>query len=165
VIGFVLVIFSIEQLWPAERRPVLARGHLLDLGYLVFYAVLVVPLIVLIGSGFAGLLARLEPWLVLPRLPTVPGWCFIVLAVVGIDAVDWLAHLGNHQISALWRLHAVHHSPEELSILTTYRAHPGSSWPAAWASSDATSPSAPGSPTPCWCSRSPPSSCSASPPG
>jgi hypothetical protein len=32
VIGFVLVIFSIEQLWPAERRPLLARGHLLDLG-------------------------------------------------------------------------------------------------------------------------------------
>jgi sterol desaturase/sphingolipid hydroxylase (fatty acid hydroxylase superfamily) len=124
VIGFVLVIFSIEQLWPAERRPVLARGHLLDLGYLVFYAVLVVPLIVLIGSGFAGLLARLEPWLALPRLPAVPGWCFIVLAVLGIDAVDWLAHLGNHQISALWRLHEVHHSQEELSILTTYRAHP-----------------------------------------
>jgi len=124
VIGFVLVVFSIEQLWPAERRPVLARGHLLDLGYLVFYATLVVPLIVLIGSGFAGLLARLEPWLVLPRVPAVPGWCFIVLAVVGIDAVDWLAHLGNHQINALWRLHAVHHSQEELSILTTYRAHP-----------------------------------------
>src|SRR4249920_3438613 len=39
VIGFVAVVFSVEQLWPAQRRPVLARGHLLDLGYLVFYAV------------------------------------------------------------------------------------------------------------------------------
>jgi len=124
MIGFVLVVFTIEQLWPAERRPLMARGHLLDLGYLVFYAVLVVPLIVLIGSGFAGLLARVEPWLVLPRMPAVPGWCFIALAVLGIDAVDWLAHLGNHQITALWRLHAVHHSQEELSILTTYRTHP-----------------------------------------
>jgi len=124
VIGFVAVVFSVEQLWPAQRRPVLARGHLLDLGYLVVYAVLVVPLIVLIGSGFAGLLARGEPWLVLPRMPAVPGWCFIALAVLGIDAVDWLAHLGNHQITALWRLHAVHHSQEELSILTTYRTHP-----------------------------------------
>jgi sterol desaturase/sphingolipid hydroxylase (fatty acid hydroxylase superfamily) len=46
------------------------------------------------------------------------------LAVLGIDAVDWLAHLGNHRLAALWRLHAVHHSQEELSILTTYRAHP-----------------------------------------
>jgi sterol desaturase/sphingolipid hydroxylase (fatty acid hydroxylase superfamily) len=57
-------------------------------------------------------------------VPGVPRWCFIGLAVLGIDAVDWLAHLSNHRITALWRLHAVHHSQEELSILTTYRAHP-----------------------------------------
>jgi sterol desaturase/sphingolipid hydroxylase (fatty acid hydroxylase superfamily) len=124
VIGFVLVVFTIEQLWPAERRPLMARGHLLDLGYLVFYAVLVVPLVVLIGAGFADLLADAAPWLVLPRVPAVPGWCFVALAVLGIDAVDWLAHFGNHKVNALWRLHAVHHSQEELSILTTYRAHP-----------------------------------------
>ena len=60
----------------------------------------------------------------LPRVPGVPGWCFVVLAVLGIDAVDWLTHLANHRLTALWRLHAVHHSQEELSILTTYRAHP-----------------------------------------
>ena len=41
-----------------------------------------------------------------------------------IDFVDWLAHLGNHLVNSLWRLHAVHHSQEELSILTTFRAHP-----------------------------------------
>jgi sterol desaturase/sphingolipid hydroxylase (fatty acid hydroxylase superfamily) len=103
---------------------VLARGHLLDVGYLLVYALLVVPLIVLLGSGFAGLLARLEPWLVLPRMHAVPSWCFVALAVLGIDAVDWLTHLANHRITSLWRLHAVHHSQEELSILTTYRAHP-----------------------------------------
>ncbi len=51
-------------------------------------------------------------------------WCFLILAVLGIDAVDWLAHLVNHRVTAFWRLHAVHHSQEELSILTTYRAHP-----------------------------------------
>jgi sterol desaturase/sphingolipid hydroxylase (fatty acid hydroxylase superfamily) len=124
VLGFVLAVCIIEQICPAQRRPVLARGHLLDLCYLVFYALLVVPLIILLGTGFAGLLARLEPWLVLPRVPGVPGWCFVALAVLGIDAVDWLAHLANHRINSLWRLHAVHHSQEELSILTTYRAHP-----------------------------------------
>jgi sterol desaturase/sphingolipid hydroxylase (fatty acid hydroxylase superfamily) len=124
VLGFVLVVTVIEQIWPAQRRPLLARGHLLDFCYAVFYALAVVPLIVLLGAGFAGLLARLEPWLVLPRVPGAPGWCFIALAVLGIDAVDWLTHLGNHRVTSLWRLHAVHHSQEELSILTTYRAHP-----------------------------------------
>lgn len=60
----------------------------------------------------------------LPLVPGIPGWCFVALAVLGIDAVDWLTHLANHRLTALWRLHAVHHSQEELSILTTYRAHP-----------------------------------------
>jgi sterol desaturase/sphingolipid hydroxylase (fatty acid hydroxylase superfamily) len=35
---------------------------------------------------------------------------FPALAVLGIDAVDWLTHLANHRLTALWRLHAVHHS-------------------------------------------------------
>jgi sterol desaturase/sphingolipid hydroxylase (fatty acid hydroxylase superfamily) len=124
VLGFVAVVVVIERIRPAQRRPLLARGHVLDVGYLIFYATLVVPLIVLLGSGFAGLLARLQPWLVLPRMPGVPSWCFIALAVLAIDACDWLAHFGNHRVGTLWRLHAVHHSQEELSILTTYRAHP-----------------------------------------
>jgi len=124
VLCFVLVVFLIEQVRPAQRRPVLARGHLLDMGYLLAYALLVVPLIVLIGAGFSAELARLAPWLVLPRFTAVPGWCFVAVAVLAIDGLDWLAHLGNHRITSLWRLHAVHHSQEELSILTTFRAHP-----------------------------------------
>jgi sterol desaturase/sphingolipid hydroxylase (fatty acid hydroxylase superfamily) len=124
VLGFVLVVFLIEQARPAERRRLLARGHVVDMCYLLAYAVVVVPLVVLIGSGFSGELARHAPWLVMPRIPGVPGWCFVALAVLAIDFVDWLAHLGNHRINSLWRLHAVHHSQEELSILTTFRAHP-----------------------------------------
>jgi len=124
VLAFVAVVFLIEQVRPAERRPVLARGHLLDMGYLLAYALIVVPLIVLIGAGFSSELARHAPWLVLPRISGVPDWCFIGPALLAIDALDWLAHLGNHRITSLWRLHAVHHSQEELSILTTFRAHP-----------------------------------------
>jgi sterol desaturase/sphingolipid hydroxylase (fatty acid hydroxylase superfamily) len=124
VLGFVLAVCVLEQICPMQRRPLFARGHLLDFCYAVFYALFVVPLIVLLGAGFSDLLARLEPWLVMPRMPGVPGWCFVALAVLGIDAVDWLTHLANHRLTALWRLHAVHHSQEELSILTTYRAHP-----------------------------------------
>jgi sterol desaturase/sphingolipid hydroxylase (fatty acid hydroxylase superfamily) len=124
VTGFVLAVFLIEQVSPAQQRALLARGHLLDLVYMLAHALLVVPLIVLLGAGFSTGLARLAPWLVLPRFGAVPDWCFIALAVLAIDALDWLVHLGNHRITSLWRLHAVHHSQEELSILTTFRAHP-----------------------------------------
>ncbi|HTW19540.1 MAG TPA: sterol desaturase family protein [Mycobacteriales bacterium] len=124
VLGFVLVVFLIEQLVPAERHKVFARGHVLDVGYLIAHAVVVVPVIILIGSGFSSSLARLAPWLVLPRNDAIPRWCYVALAVVAIDAVDWLAHLANHKLTSLWRLHAVHHSQEELSILSTFRTHP-----------------------------------------
>lgn len=124
VLGFVGVMFAVERARPARPRPVLARGHRLDVAYLIFHALLVIPVVVLVGTGFSTFLARWAPWLVLPRAAPVPHWAVLVLAVVGIDAADWLAHLANHRIGALWRLHAVHHSQEELSVLTTFRTHP-----------------------------------------
>jgi sterol desaturase/sphingolipid hydroxylase (fatty acid hydroxylase superfamily) len=124
IIGFVTVVFLIERLTPAQRRPVLSRGHLLDLGYFLAHGIVVVPLIVLTGAGFSTGLAHLAPWLVIPRIDAVPRVVAVLAAVVAIDAVDWLAHLGNHKIEAFWRLHAVHHSQEELSILSTFRTHP-----------------------------------------
>jgi sterol desaturase/sphingolipid hydroxylase (fatty acid hydroxylase superfamily) len=124
VLGFVIAVFVIEQIMPAERRSVLARGHILDVGYLIAHALVVVPVIVLIGAGFSSSLAKAAPWLVLPRYDGLPQWAYILTAVIAIDAVDWLAHLANHRVTALWRLHAVHHSQEELSILSTFRTHP-----------------------------------------
>jgi sterol desaturase/sphingolipid hydroxylase (fatty acid hydroxylase superfamily) len=124
VLGFVLVVFVIEQIMPAEKHRMLARGHVLDVGYMLAHALVVVPLIILIGTGFSSSLARVAPWLVLPRNSDIPHWCYVLLAVIAIDAVDWLAHLANHQVNPLWRLHAVHHSQEELSILSTFRTHP-----------------------------------------
>jgi hypothetical protein len=38
---------------------------------------LLVQAIPLLGAGFSDLLARLAPWLVLPRASGVPGWCFV----------------------------------------------------------------------------------------
>jgi hypothetical protein len=57
VLGFVLTVCVLEQVFPAQRRPLLARGHLLDFCYAVFYALLVIPLVVLLGAGFSDLLA------------------------------------------------------------------------------------------------------------
>jgi sterol desaturase/sphingolipid hydroxylase (fatty acid hydroxylase superfamily) len=124
VLGFVLAVFAIEQVAPAQRRQILARGHVFDFGYLVAHALVVVPIIVLIGTGFSSTLRQLAPWLVLPRVTDVPRWMFVIVSVIAIDAVDWLVHLANHKITSLWRLHAVHHSQEELSILSTFRTHP-----------------------------------------
>jgi sterol desaturase/sphingolipid hydroxylase (fatty acid hydroxylase superfamily) len=41
-----------------------------------------------------------------------------------MDLCNGLAHGGDHRLDAWWRLHALHHSHEELSVLTSFRAHP-----------------------------------------
>jgi sterol desaturase/sphingolipid hydroxylase (fatty acid hydroxylase superfamily) len=124
IIGFVLSVIVLERLWPAVRRPLLARGHVHDALYLLLYAAAVVPVIALIGVGFAGTLHRGAPWLDLPGLAAVPRGVLVVIAVVAMDFCNWLAHWANHRVESLWRLHAVHHTQEEMSILTSFRAHP-----------------------------------------
>jgi sterol desaturase/sphingolipid hydroxylase (fatty acid hydroxylase superfamily) len=124
VLGVVALVFALEQLWPAQRRPILARGHVTDLGYLVLYAVAVLPIVTLLGSGLATVLERHASWLVLPHYEAIPTWAWVLIGVVAIDATDWLIHFVNHRFNPLWRFHAVHHSQEEVSVLTTFRAHP-----------------------------------------
>ena len=41
-----------------------------------------------------------------------------------MDGANWLAHYADHRLDPLWRFHALHHSQEELSVITSFRAHP-----------------------------------------
>jgi sterol desaturase/sphingolipid hydroxylase (fatty acid hydroxylase superfamily) len=124
VLSVVAFAFVVEQVRPAQRRPWLARGHVTDLGYLILYVALVLPLVTLLSAGLADQLEHYAPWLELPRVSSVPRWAFLVVGLLAIDATDWLAHWINHRINPFWRFHAVHHSQEELSVLTAFRAHP-----------------------------------------
>ena len=124
VIGFLILVLGAERLWPAVPRPLLARGHLQDGLYLLLYALAVVPLVVVIGVGFSDALRHAAPWLVLPPLDLLAPWGAVVAGIVAMDGCNWLAHWANHRFRSLWRLHALHHSQEEMSILTTFRTHP-----------------------------------------
>ena len=44
--------------------------------------------------------------------------------LVGIDLMNWTAHVANHRSATLWRFHALHHSQEDMSVFTTFRTHP-----------------------------------------
>jgi sterol desaturase/sphingolipid hydroxylase (fatty acid hydroxylase superfamily) len=49
--------------------------------------------------------------------------CTLALAMAADFAVYW-AHRLQHEVSALWTFHQVHHSAVELNPLTVYRMHP-----------------------------------------
>jgi sterol desaturase/sphingolipid hydroxylase (fatty acid hydroxylase superfamily) len=122
--GLVVLTGVCERIWPAEPRPVLARGHVQDACFLALHAVVVIPLMTLLSVGAATLIGGHAEWIELRPAQDWPGWLLVPLTIAAMDAANWLAHYADHRFDALWRFHALHHSQEELSVLTSFRAHP-----------------------------------------
>jgi sterol desaturase/sphingolipid hydroxylase (fatty acid hydroxylase superfamily) len=120
----VVLLLVAEQRWPAVRRPLLTRAQLVDASYFVLFAVAVVPLLTLVETGFSIEIERHVSFLVLGRLSLVPRIVVVAVTLVAIDGMNWCGHVANHRLAALWRLHALHHSQEDMSVLTTFRTHP-----------------------------------------
>jgi sterol desaturase/sphingolipid hydroxylase (fatty acid hydroxylase superfamily) len=121
IIGLFLIV---ERLRPAQRRPIFARGYRQDLLYTALNATLVVPLVAALALSFSEVVHRSLPWLVLARINTLPRWGAIAIIFVAMDGLNWFAHLGNHRVRVLWRFHELHHSQEDMSVLTVFRTHP-----------------------------------------
>jgi sterol desaturase/sphingolipid hydroxylase (fatty acid hydroxylase superfamily) len=124
LVVLVVVTGICERIWPAERRGVLARGHMTDACFVALHALVVIPLMTLLSVGAAVLLGRYAGWAELRSTQHWPGWLLIPVTVVAMDGANWLAHYADHKLGFLWRFHALHHSQEELSVLTSFRAHP-----------------------------------------
>ena len=124
LVALVVTTGICERIWPAEPRPLLARGHVQDALYLALHAIVVIPLMTLLSVGAAALVAGHAPWIELRPAAHWPGWLLVPLTIVAMDGANWLAHYADHRLDALWRFHALHHSQEELSVLTSFRAHP-----------------------------------------
>jgi sterol desaturase/sphingolipid hydroxylase (fatty acid hydroxylase superfamily) len=123
-VALILVAVVCERLWPAERRPLLARGHVQDAGYFLLYVLAIAPFMTLLSVGSAVILGGHAHWLQATWTAGWPRWILVVVTLAAMDLCNWLAHWGDHRIGALWRIHALHHSQEELSVLTSFRAHP-----------------------------------------
>jgi sterol desaturase/sphingolipid hydroxylase (fatty acid hydroxylase superfamily) len=124
LVALVVAAAICERIWPAERRPLLARGHVQDVCFVALHAIVVIPLMTLLSFGAALLLASHAPWIEVRPAAHWSAWLVIPLTIVAMDGANWLAHYADHKLDALWRFHALHHSQEELSVLTSFRAHP-----------------------------------------
>jgi sterol desaturase/sphingolipid hydroxylase (fatty acid hydroxylase superfamily) len=124
LVALVVATGICERRWPAERRPALARGHVQDACFLALHAVVVIPLMTLLSVGAAALIGRYAHWIELRPTTHWPAWLLVPLTIVAMDGANWLAHYADHRLEPLWRFHALHHSQEELSVLTSFRAHP-----------------------------------------
>jgi sterol desaturase/sphingolipid hydroxylase (fatty acid hydroxylase superfamily) len=124
VVALVALLLFCERRWPAEHRPVRARGHVHDAVFFALHVAAVVPLMTLLGVAFAQLLGSHAGWLDAPWTGSWPRWLLLGVTLVLMDGANWLAHWADHRFAALWRMHALHHSQEEVNVLTSFRAHP-----------------------------------------
>ena len=121
ILGCFMVV---ERIWPAQQRPLFARGHRHDLLLTVMNAVVVAPLVTALTLAFVALVRRGLPWIVLPKIGVLPRWGAIVTILVLMDFCNWAVHLANHRVRMLWRFHELHHSQEDMNVLTVFRTHP-----------------------------------------
>jgi sterol desaturase/sphingolipid hydroxylase (fatty acid hydroxylase superfamily) len=78
----------------------------------------------LLSVSFGTLLVSHARWMEVGWTGRWPRWLLLLVTLVLMDAANWLAHWTDHRFSPFWRFHALHHSQEELSVLTSFRAHP-----------------------------------------
>jgi len=122
--AIIAVFLVVERLWPAQPRPIFARGYRHDLLLTILNVLLVAPLVTALTLSFVEVLRRWLPWIVLPRIGMLPRWGAIALIVVAMDGCNWLVHYANHRYRTLWRFHELHHSQEDLNVLSVFRTHP-----------------------------------------
>jgi Sterol desaturase len=123
-LAMILLFLVVERVRPAQVRPLVARGHRHDVLFTVLNVLVVLPLVTALTLSFSDVVQRAAPWVVLPRFGVIPGWAVIVLILVGMDGCNWFVHLANHRVRLLWRFHELHHSQEDMNVLTVFRTHP-----------------------------------------
>ena len=129
IFGAIVALFVLtvpfEKLYPRKkgqriRRPMLGTDLTFALtGPILNVVAIAVVLVIGIFSLFwvPGLLLR-------PVVAALPGFVVPVAAFVTFDFIAYWAHRWAHEVPALWRFHAVHHSPEHMDWISGVRLHP-----------------------------------------
>ena len=96
-----------------------------NIGILItdYLAVAAVTFLIPITATIAALWSEANGW-GLFNIVSWPVWLEWLIAFVVLDFVIWGQHVVTHKIPALWRIHRVHHTDEDLDASTAVRFHP-----------------------------------------
>ena len=119
-----LVFIFLEKIVPHVRDQAILRPDFWhDARYFIFnhlaISIFLFMSVVAVPSLFSwGINAGLQAWF--RGLPGVVQFLFIL---VSADLVEYAIHRSMHEIPALWRFHAVHHSVEHMDWMAGSRLH------------------------------------------
>ncbi|MBV8650177.1 MAG: sterol desaturase family protein [Alphaproteobacteria bacterium] len=119
--AFVLLEWVFPRVRP-EQGP-LSPGWRLDLAYFGVNHLLIGVFLV-VSTHFAH---DWFAWAINPSLQAhvvaLPAIVRFALVILAADAVEYASHRAYHEVPLLWRIHAVHHSPEYMDWLSGSRLH------------------------------------------
>jgi sterol desaturase/sphingolipid hydroxylase (fatty acid hydroxylase superfamily) len=119
-----IVFIALEKIVPLKRsQPILRPGFWHDgryfifnhlaIGIFLFISVKAVP------SLFSWTInAGLQGW-----FQSLPGIVQFIVILLTADVMEYATHRAMHEVPALWRFHAVHHSIERLDWMAGSRLH------------------------------------------
>lgn len=128
-IGIVAVLFVLvvpfEKLFPRHRGQRVRRPQA---GSDIAYA-LAGPLLNGVGVGVAIVvgvvtLAWIPGLLMRPLVGMLPSVALPFVGIALFDLAIYWVHRWAHEVPALWRFHAIHHSTEHLDWISGFRSHP-----------------------------------------
>lgn len=124
LVGSAFIFIIIEKAFPYKKdQPILRPQWSLD-G--IHFAInhLLIGISLLVASSFAPTFFGWARWPFIQGLVTsLPFAVELFLCVLVADIFQYIAHRSLHEVPWLWRLHAVHHCPENMDWLSGSRQH------------------------------------------
>jgi sterol desaturase/sphingolipid hydroxylase (fatty acid hydroxylase superfamily) len=120
--AFVLTIYLLESRAGANPARYRTRNFAIDVLYTLFYKGGFYS-VLLLAAATNALGPRLD-FLRLNLLRDVPWPVGLAVFWIGGDFVTYWWHRLQHAVPFLWAFHSVHHSQEQMTMLTASRRHP-----------------------------------------
>lgn len=119
------VFIPLERLFAAHKgQKLLREGWADDLVYVFVNGIVIRIGLVLAVLAILAMSALVVPTELRAAVAGQPLWLQLVEVLLLADLGFYLAHRACHCVPALWQLHQVHHSIEEMDWLAAARVHP-----------------------------------------
>lgn len=121
---FLGVLCLVQWRWPARRElPGVSVGLGQDFVWFLMSTVLVVTVVATYLAALERLFVRAFGEWSLDLEPKLGSWGLPILALAVTDFITWWSHYLHHRIPTLWAFHSVHHSQEQMNVLSDSREH------------------------------------------
>jgi sterol desaturase/sphingolipid hydroxylase (fatty acid hydroxylase superfamily) len=118
-----LVFVPLERIYKVREQSPLRPGWRTDIGYYFVSHMLVQFILIAVTSSTATMDALVANESIKQAVQSLPLWLQFLLAVFCADLFQAGLHRLYHNIPALWRFHAVHHSARHMDWLAGSRIH------------------------------------------